>query len=111
MRVNATNSNIAKTDVSESQRTGKAGAIDTAKKKGGPAKPIPVGDPTAAKADISPRGREMAYAKEVAQAAPDVREEKIAELKRRIAAGQYNVDPDAVADRLVNEHIRTAGIG
>ena len=62
-------------------------------------------------ANISARARELAHAKKIAHDAPDVREEKIAELKRRIAAGQYDVDPHALADRIVNEHIRTHGIG
>jgi negative regulator of flagellin synthesis FlgM len=64
----------------------------------------------AANTEISSKAKEMAKAKDVAASAPDVREEKIAELKRRIAAGKYQVDSDAIADRMVNDHL-SAGIG
>ena len=63
----------------------------------------------AAKADISSRAREFSRAKEVAAATPDVREEKVAELKRRIQSGNYSIDANAVADRMVNEHLKTGG--
>jgi len=64
-----------------------------------------------AHAEISPRSKEFAHAKAVATSAPDVREEKIAELKRRISEGSYHVPSEAVADRLVDEHLKMSGIG
>jgi negative regulator of flagellin synthesis FlgM len=63
-----------------------------------------------AKAEISERARDLARAKSVAGSTPDVREEKIAELKRRIASGNYSVDSDKVADRMVDDHLHM-GIG
>lgn len=57
-----------------------------------------------ARAEISARAREFAKAKEAASSAPDVREERVAELKRRIASGTYEVDADAVADRMIKDH-------
>lgn len=62
------------------------------------------------KAEISPKAKEFAQAKAAATEAPDVREDKIAEIKKRLAEGRYKVDVDAVADRLVNEHIKTSGL-
>lgn len=64
----------------------------------------------AAKTEISAKAREMAKAKSVAQQTPDVREEKVAEIKRRLAEGRYKVDPQAVADRMVDEHLKTGGL-
>jgi negative regulator of flagellin synthesis FlgM len=64
-----------------------------------------------ASAEISSRGKEMAQAKAVAASAPDAREDRIAELKRRIAAGTYKVDAEKVADRMVDDHLGMAGIG
>ena len=61
--------------------------------------------------DISARAKEMAQAKSVATAAPDLREAKIAELKKRIAAKQYNVKPEDVAEKMVREHLQTRGSG
>jgi negative regulator of flagellin synthesis FlgM len=63
----------------------------------------------AAKSDISAKAREFSKAKEVAASTPDVREEKVAELRRRIQSGSYSVDANAVADRMVNEHLKTGG--
>lgn len=61
--------------------------------------------------EISGRAREMSKAKEVAMSADDIRAEKIAKLKERIASGQYNIKPDAIADRMVKEHSDTHGLG
>lgn len=58
------------------------------------------------KTEISSKSKEFANAKAVANGAPDVRAEKIAELKRRIAESSYKVDNEAVADKLVDEHLR-----
>jgi negative regulator of flagellin synthesis FlgM len=70
-----------------------------------------VGGTPGAKTEISGRAKEMAKAMEVASSTPDVREDKIAELKRRISAGKYNVDADAIADKMVDEHIKTSHLG
>jgi len=67
-------------------------------------------DPGATKTEISTQAREFAQAKSVAGSAPDVREQKVAELKARIAAGKYEVNAQAIADRMVDEH-STSGIG
>ncbi len=67
------------------------------------------GAASSTKTEISDRGREIAKAKTEALSAPDVREAKIAELKSRIDAGRYKVDADAVADRMVNEHLEMSG--
>jgi negative regulator of flagellin synthesis FlgM len=63
-----------------------------------------------ANTEISAKGKEFAKAKAIANEAPDVREEKIAALKARIAEGKYKVDADAIADRMVDEHLKL-GIG
>jgi negative regulator of flagellin synthesis FlgM len=64
-----------------------------------------------ASAEISEKGKEFAKAKAVANEAPDVREDKIAALKARIAEGKYKVDADAIADRMVDEHLKMHGVG
>lgn len=60
--------------------------------------------------DISDKAKEMSLAKKTAEAAGDVRESKIAELKRRIANKEYNVKPDAVAEKMVAEHLQNPGL-
>ena len=82
----------------------------TASSTWGPAPAARAVDPGATKTEISTQAREFAQAKSVAGSAPDVREQKVAELKARIAAGNYEVNAQAIADRMVDEHI-TSGIG
>ena len=64
-----------------------------------------------ANAEISAKSKEFAQAKSVATGSPDVREDKIADIKRRMAEGSYKVDHEAVADRMVDDHLRMSGIG
>jgi negative regulator of flagellin synthesis FlgM len=59
--------------------------------------------------EISSKGKEFATAKAAASQAPDVREEKIAELKKRIAEGSYKVNSEAIADKMVEDHLRMPG--
>jgi len=109
MRVSDTNSSPVQS--SEAKHTGKAGAAKDAKDKKTDRAGGAVASPSdAVKNDISTRGKEMARATSAAQSAPDVREDRIAELKKRIADGNYKVDANAVADRMVDDHL-SAEIG
>jgi len=112
MRVSQTNNN--QVQGTEARRTGKAGGAPNATdgSEGHKADRSAVaGDAGAVKSEISTRGKDIANASALAKAAPDSREDKIAELKRRIADGSYKVDANAVADRMVNEHLATADLG
>lgn len=112
MRVNQSQSNqVQGSEVSGTRQTGKAAAAQANKKTEKPNGASTAAATGSASAEISARGREMMRAKEAANAAPDVREEKVAELKRRIAAGGYRVDANAIAEKMVDEHIKTADIG
>ena len=113
MRVTQTNNNsVSDTESTRGQKTEKSGQARSTKKGEKADKTTSTapkgGD--AVNAEISSAGKEFALAKAVASDAPDVRDEKIAELKRRIAAGKYNIDAEAVADRMVDDHLK-AGIG
>lgn len=120
MRVNQSGNNpVQNTEAHAAKRGGRAGKAQDARESSDASESSEVkGDPNAlaartssdVKADLSARGKEFARAKAAASGAPDVREEKIAELKRRIAAGKYNVDSDAVADKMVNEHLSMSGL-
>ena len=61
-------------------------------------------------AEISARAKDMSKAQSIAAEAPDVRQEKIDELKARIHAGKYNVDSTDIADRMVDDHMTMAGL-
>lgn len=62
----------------------------------------------AAKLELSPKAREIARAKELAKAGPDVDEAKIAKFQGLIDSGKYKVDARSVADKLVDEHVKNA---
>jgi len=52
--------------------------------------------------EISERARELARAQQAVEASPDVREDKVAELKKQIEDGTYNVPAEALADKLLD---------
>ena len=59
------------------------------------------------KPEISQKAKHLAQAKRVADSAPDVRMDKVNELKERISKGEYRVSPEALADKMINEHLVT----
>jgi negative regulator of flagellin synthesis FlgM len=94
---------------SEAQKSKAAAAAATKKTdKASDAKGAVSAD--AVKPEISARAKEMKVAKEIAENTPDVRQSKVDELKAKIAAGKYNVDAEALASKLVDEHLKTAAM-
>lgn len=61
--------------------------------------------PVEDKADISSQSREMNKISETLAAAPDLRAEKVEALKKQIESGQYQVNSDAVAEKLIKEFL------
>jgi negative regulator of flagellin synthesis FlgM len=55
--------------------------------------------------NISDRSRLIAKATELAQLAPDIRSEKVADITARIAAGTYNVSSSEVAGSIIRKSI------
>jgi negative regulator of flagellin synthesis FlgM len=51
----------------------------------------------AARVELSPRSREMHQALKAANAAPDVRADKVNDAKQRIAQGTYSVNAESIA--------------
>ena len=54
---------------------------------------------------FSQASKEAQFVKQVISSEPDVRAEKVAELKEKIQTGKYEIDHDAVADKLVDRHL------
>ena len=52
--------------------------------------------------ELSPSLKEAQLINEVNATEPDIREEKVAALKKQVDSGTYRVDPKAVADKLVD---------
>jgi negative regulator of flagellin synthesis FlgM len=55
--------------------------------------------------NLSQASKEAQKIKEILASEPDVREDKVADLKERIESGRYTIDHAKVADKLVNELI------
>lgn len=51
--------------------------------------------------ELSPRLRELQRAIETVKQAPDVRAERVAEIRQALATGRYSLDPSELAARLV----------
>ena len=70
--------------------------------------PIKIGGSAPEKVELSAKGRDIDKAKRIADAAPEINEDKVARLKKAIAEGTYKVDDSAIADRLVDEQLKTS---
>lgn len=57
------------------------------------------------KVELSPKAQEAKKIKELAMAAPDVDEAKVAKFRKMIDEGTYKTDAKAIADRMVDEHL------
>jgi negative regulator of flagellin synthesis FlgM len=55
--------------------------------------------------DLSPKAQQLQKAKEAALNAPDINREKVERLKAMVQSGTYKVDADAVAERMLNDHL------
>lgn len=62
---------------------------------------------SSARVDVSSRAQEAKKIKDIAMAAPDVDMEKVEKFRRLIDEGKYSVDAQAVADKMVDEHLES----
>lgn len=72
----------------------------------GPAQSL-LGNMDAAKVEVSSRAQEAQKIKELAMATPDVDMQKVEKFRRLIDSGQYKVDAQAIADKMVDDHLET----
>ena len=59
------------------------------------------------KVEISQFGKDYNIAKQAVAQAPDIREDKVAEMKAEIAAGKYDVSADELAAKLAEKYNTT----
>jgi flagellar biosynthesis anti-sigma factor FlgM len=79
-------------DVVKLQKSGKNGRLE------------PSEQPRAAdKVDLSGQAREIAEIMGAVKALPDFRTEKVAEIKGLIDSGKYGIEPEKVAQRMIDE--------
>jgi negative regulator of flagellin synthesis FlgM len=80
------------------QNVQKPAGLEQADKAASAKQPAP-----ADKVDISGRSREIADIMSSIEQLPDVRAQKVQELKQAVEAGTYSVDPQKVAERLLKD--------
>jgi negative regulator of flagellin synthesis FlgM len=54
---------------------------------------------------LSPEARQIQQAKELIDSLPDIREEKVAEIRARIEAGEYQIDGEKIAEKMIEESL------
>jgi negative regulator of flagellin synthesis FlgM len=57
------------------------------------------------KVDLSTKAKDVQAIKNAVASIPDIREEKVQELKGRIEAGTYNVSGEKIAGKIVGESL------
>ena len=60
--------------------------------------------------EISSIGKDIQTAKNAVKASFDIREGKVADIKKQIAAGTYNVSGESFADKLLAKYNEATGI-
>lgn len=102
MKVNSSNSKLVQPPISQ---TGSAIQPDRKNLSGTAAEKSKV-QGADARVSLSSQAREIAQAKEIAQMGLEsVDEAKVARLQSLIDSGEYKVDADALAERMMNEHL------
>jgi negative regulator of flagellin synthesis FlgM len=61
--------------------------------------------PTEDKVDLSSQSKEMKKIADALAATPDVRAEKVEALKKQVESGQYQVNSDSVAEKMLKEFL------
>jgi negative regulator of flagellin synthesis FlgM len=54
---------------------------------------------------LSPKAKEIQQAKILLGSFTDVREDKVAQIKKKIEQGTYQVEPQKLAEKLVTDHL------
>jgi len=63
----------------------------------------------ATKMNLSERAQDLKNIKDIAMSSPDVDQAKVEKFRRLIDEGKYKTDAKAIADKMVDEHLFTAG--
>ncbi len=57
------------------------------------------------KVSLSANARDINIAKNAVQAAPEIREEAVQDIKKQVDAGTYEIDSEKIADKIVGSNI------
>ncbi|MBX2995065.1 MAG: flagellar biosynthesis anti-sigma factor FlgM [Bdellovibrionaceae bacterium] len=62
-----------------------------------------LGSADAAKVNLSTRAQDIKRAQDIAKSTPDINEEKVARLQKLIDEGNYKVDAEKIAGKMIDE--------
>ena len=105
---NKVGQNINLTDTGKADKTAKAGKtkiLSGDPKAAAVADALNLDSAKASNVHLSERAVDAKRAKDIAMAAPDIREDRVAELQKRIDEGKYSVDAKDIADKMVDEEV------
>lgn len=54
--------------------------------------------------EISQTGKDYQVAKQIVARTPDIREDRVNDIKQRMEAGTYNISAEEVAEKLINSY-------
>jgi negative regulator of flagellin synthesis FlgM len=95
---------ISKVNDASAQMIQQYQKIDSVKNEG--EKPTTAGVTIAAeRVDLSNKAKDIQKIKQVLDQTPEVREEKVQELKRQIENGSYAINPGRIADKMLGESL------
>lgn len=101
---NKVGQNLNTTDLGRTEKTDKAGKAG----KSGAASildtPAGAGE-TASTVAVSTRAQDMKKIRDAATAGADVDDAKVAKYQKLIDSGEYKVDAESLADKMVDEHL------
>ena len=107
--------NINLSDSSKSEKASEKSKLDGVKNQKGASSADALKDlgsmngTEASKVALSERSQDIRHIKELATASPDIDHAKVEKFQRLIDEGKYKVDARAVADRMIDEQLLSAG--
>ncbi|MBN1571493.1 MAG: flagellar biosynthesis anti-sigma factor FlgM [Acidobacteria bacterium] len=61
--------------------------------------------PDSDRLELSARGQEISHLNDLIQSTPDVREEKVAQVRRELESGTYNVKAEKIAEKIIGGNL------
>lgn len=107
---NKVGQNLNLTDASRATQADKSKKSEGATANSNVTSGLPFASSTdSAKVDLSARAKDIQRAKDIAKASPEVDLAKVEKFQKLIDDGKYKVDSKAIAERMVEEHLMSAG--
>ena len=95
---------ISKVNDASAQMIQQYQKIDSVKNEG--EKPVGAGATIATeRVDLSSKAKDIQKIKQVLEQIPEIREEKVQELKRQIESGSYAINSGRIADKMLGESL------